>query len=150
MENSDLEQKTATEKRDRRDWDYPVKVRKVSDDFEAHKERKSLAPGVDYVAANGTKVFSISSGRVIAVDRNPDGPSGRFVTIDHGNGVISTYRHLSVVNVRTGIRVLARTQVGKVGGSGYGKENHYGPHLHLDIKSKGKFVDPEPFLKKRV
>lgn len=132
-------------------WHYPVSApRTVSDDFAAHKERKSLDPGTDYVKGKGSRVFAISAGRVILADRDTAGAGGRMVYIKHANGVVSHYLHLSNVRVRIGTRVLAGTCIGEVGGSGFGKEDYYGNHLHLSILVKGKHTNPETFLEKKI
>jgi len=135
----------------RKEWAYPVSTpRPVSDDFDAHKARKSNDPGTDYVKPRGSRVRSIHSGRVIAAHKTTDGPSGRYVVIDHGHGLVTRYLHLDEVTVRIGIRVLAGTIIGRVGGSGFGKENGYGPHLHFSVTRDGVYRDPEEFLRRRL
>lgn len=135
----------------RKEWVYPVSApRTVSDDFAAHRARKSGDPGTDFVKPRGSRVRAIHSGRVILADRNPDGASGRYVAISHGNGLVTRYLHLDTVTVREGIRVLAGTVIGTVGGSGFGKENGYGAHLHFSVTRDGVHRDPEVFLRRRL
>lgn len=135
----------------RKEWVYPVSApRPVSDDFDAHRARKSGDPGTDYVKGRGSRVRAIHAGRVILADRNPDGASGRYVAISHGNGLVTRYLHLDTVNVREGVRVLAGTIIGTVGGSGFGKDNGYGPHLHFSVTRHGVHRDPEEFLRRRL
>lgn len=134
-----------------KEWAYPVSApRKVSDNFADHKERKSVDPGTDYVKARGSRVRSIAAGRVILADKNPDGARGRAVYIDHGNGLVTHYLHLDTVTVRIGVRVVAGTIIGTVGGSGFGKNNHYGDHLHFSVLRHGVHRDPERFLSARI
>jgi murein DD-endopeptidase MepM/ murein hydrolase activator NlpD len=134
-------------------WVFPVSSpRPISDDFAEHKARRnppSYDPGTDYVKPTGSRIRSIYDGRVISVDKIPDGGGGRMVFINHGNGVVSHYLHLDTITVRPGIRVLAGTIIGTVGGSGFGKDNHYGSHLHISIIRDGVHVDPDFFLRGR-
>ncbi len=135
----------------KKEWCHPVRSpRVVSDDFAEHKARKSLDPGTDYVKGRGSVVRAIHRGVVFVADRNPDGAGGRMVYIDHGHGLVTRYLHLSNIRVRPGVRVLAGTIIGEVGGSGFGKEDHYGDHLHLSVLRDGVHRDPEVFLKRRL
>ena len=57
---------------------------------------------------------------------------GRQVWIDHGNGIVSRYAHLSAVaDLHVGDAVNAGDVIGAVGSSGYPEG---GPHLHLEIR----------------
>ena len=136
------------------EWVYPVSSpRPISDGFSEHKERKnppSADPGTDYVKPRGARERAIHSGRVIAVDRIPDGSGGRMVFIRHGNGLVSHYLHLDTITVRPNMRVDMGTVIGTVGGSGFGKDTYYGSHLHISIIKDGVHVDPDVFLRKHV
>lgn len=135
----------------RKEWAYPVSApRPVSDDFDAHKARKSNDPGTDYVKARGSRVRAIHAGRVVTAHKTTDGASGRYVVISHGNGLVTRYLHLDEITVRPGVRVLAGTIIGRVGGSGFGKENGYGVHLHFSVERNGVHRDPELFLRRRL
>ena len=65
-----------------------------------------------------------------------------MVYINHGEGVFSSYLHMSEVKVRPGERVRKGQIVGLVGATG----RVTGPHLHLSLIVQGQSVDPQPFL----
>lgn len=70
------------------------------------------------------------------------GPYGQAVTIRHANGVSTLYAHLSSITVRTGRQVLADQAIGRVGSTG----NSTGPHLHFEVRQRGRFKDPARYL----
>lgn len=96
--------------------------------------------GVDLRAAEGEPVLALAAGRVaLAADHYF---SGRSVYLDHGQGVVSLYFHLSEILVQPG-RFVAKGQVlGKAGATGRAT----GPHLHLGLSVLGQKVDPLPLL----
>ncbi len=66
------------------------------------------------------------------------GGYGNYVMIDHGNGKISIYGHLSGVTVTAGQTVSAGQLIGYVGSTGYST----GPHLHFETRYNGVRYDP--------
>lgn len=76
--------------------------------------------------------------------RGFDGRGNGTITIDHGGGVQTKYLHEyeSGMLVRTGDKVTAGQQIGRVGSSGESS----GCHLHFSVLVDGEFVDPEPFM----
>ena len=66
------------------------------------------------------------------------GGYGNYVMIDHGNGKISIYGHLSGVTVNTGDKVVAGQLIGYVGSTGYST----GPHLHFEMQQNGVKYNP--------
>lgn len=111
----------------------------VTTTFEGHKARGSV--GVDIDGKIGDPIEAPAGGTV-RVGRN--GPSGLFVEIDHGNGVVSTYSHLSNTDFQTGDVIRAGETLGLVGNSGRVKAgpNGDGSHLHWRVKVNGEDVDP--------
>lgn len=67
------------------------------------------------------------------------GPRGLFVEIDHGNGLVSLYAHLSQYDVHVGDHVEAGERLGEVGRTGV---RDSGPHLHFGLFKDGKVLDP--------
>lgn len=93
--------------------------------------------GLDFSAACGTGVYAADAGVVRAVGWHPWG-GGNRVEIDHGNGMITTYNHLSGIAVRTGQHVQAGELVAQVGTTGAST----GCHLHFETILNGTYTDP--------
>jgi murein DD-endopeptidase MepM/ murein hydrolase activator NlpD len=99
--------------------------------------------GVDYGAASGTPVVAPAAGRVALVGREAEGFElhGNTVGLDHGQGVLSIFLHLSQINVHEGQVVNPGQVIGRVGSTGIAT----GPHLHWGLYVQGKAVDPVPW-----
>jgi len=81
-------------------------------------------------------VYSCANGTVVACSNSNSGANGRYVIVQHsinGKKCYSFYAHLSSVSVKNGQSVNNQTKLGVIGGSGYGKNNYYGTHLHFAI-----------------
>lgn len=100
----------------------------------------SIHNGTDLRAAIGMPVMAINSGRVLMTDKYLY--EGSFVILDHGNGIESTYLHLSKSNVKTGQIVEKGEVIGLSGSSGLST----GPHLHFGVKIYEVDVNPLRFL----
>ncbi|MDP2344511.1 MAG: M23 family metallopeptidase [Deltaproteobacteria bacterium] len=93
--------------------------------------------GVDLDAQTGAPVFASASG--IVVYAGPQGGYGRYVVMDHGDGVRTHYAHLSQINVEVAALVIEGDVVGYVGSTG----RSTGPHLHFAVTNElGVFLDP--------
>ena len=92
--------------------------------------------GADFGAPQGTPIKAMNSGRVILA-RNLF-YDGNMVTIDHGQGMLSLYLHLSKMDVKVGDMVRAGQPIGRSGSTGRAS----GPHLHLQVKWAGTDIDP--------
>lgn len=101
--------------------------------------------GVDYVAPINTEILAIGDGTVRKVNHTfEEGKGyGRFVIVDHKNGYSSLYSQLNAYKVKEGQKVKAGDIIGLLGSSGMST----GPHLHLEIKKDGQFIDPESVIK---
>ncbi|MGO4612894.1 peptidoglycan DD-metalloendopeptidase family protein [Nocardia sp. 2YAB30] len=120
----------------------------VSDTFGA---RGGAHKGVDLAAADGTPIYSVSDGRVVAA--GPASGFGNWIVIDsvdtNGRSYSAVYGHMwnSGVLVRVGDTVTAGQPIGAVGSAGESS----GPHLHFEIVPGGRFtggrqIDPLPWL----
>jgi murein DD-endopeptidase MepM/ murein hydrolase activator NlpD len=93
--------------------------------------------GMDLRAAVGTKIRSSASGVVLGsgnTDNACRGAShGKWVMIEHYNGLSTIYSHLSAINVATGSEVLVGDIIGYSGATG----NVTGPHLHYSVVASG-------------
>jgi murein DD-endopeptidase MepM/ murein hydrolase activator NlpD len=103
--------------------------------------RLALHPGVDLSEAWGAEIHATAAGRV--THAGPMGGYGIMVEIDHGNGLVTRYAHLSKALVEEGDSVQQGTVLGKMGSSG----RSTGPHLHYEVRVDGEPVDPERYLR---
>ncbi len=96
--------------------------------------------GIDIAASVGTAVLASADGTVVFA-----GPVGGalFLTIEHGNGLESTYSWLSALSVHRG-DVVAAGQV--VAATGWGHPDAPVPHLHFGVKLDDVYVDPLDYL----
>lgn len=93
--------------------------------------------GIDYGAPTGTPVQTIGDGRVIFAGRK--GGDGNLVKVQHTNGYVTYYMHLSRILVRSGQRVEQGQRIGLVGMTGLAT----GPHLDFRIEMRGRFLNFE-------
>jgi murein DD-endopeptidase MepM/ murein hydrolase activator NlpD len=122
---------------------YPLEFSRITSQFTTsrfHPVLRVRRPhlGVDFAAPIGTPVRAIGGGTVAYAGWK--GGSGRFVKIDHGSGLESSYSHLKGIarGLRPGTRVQLGQVVGTVGASGLAT----GPHLHFALYRNGIYVNP--------
>jgi murein DD-endopeptidase MepM/ murein hydrolase activator NlpD len=92
--------------------------------------------GIDVSAPSGAPLVAVGSGRVQSAGWS--GGYGNCVMIDHGDGLVSVYAHMSRIGVRTGQGVAPGEAIGAVGSTGLST----GPHLHFEIRVNGTAVNP--------
>jgi murein DD-endopeptidase MepM/ murein hydrolase activator NlpD len=121
-------------------WIRPVDGGSISDSFNGHKNRAkpSLNPGVDYAVATGTPVKAVADGTVTGIVTTFTGSGGRMIFLSFPSGHNADYLHLSRIDVQPGQAVKQGQVIGLAGGSGLGKENGYGAHLHFSFRVGGK------------
>lgn len=96
--------------------------------------------GLDLAIGTGTPLRAAAAGRVIAADDYFY--SGKGVFVDHGQGFITLYIHMSRIDVKEGDSVARGSVLGLSGATG----RVTGPHLHWSVLLNGVYVDPELFL----
>lgn len=105
----------------------------ILDIFRAHR-------GVDVAAPHGTRIVAPASGRVRYVGWRVG--YGLTVELEHSGGVVSRLAHCGRALVKVGDRVAIGTPVATVGATGIAT----GPHVHFEILTRGRSVDPIQFL----
>ena len=96
--------------------------------------------GIDLAIPVGTNVYSAAAGTVIQSGWN--GGYGICVYIDHGNGIVARYGHLSEADVTVGQTVSQGDFIGLSGNTG----NSTGPHLHFEMRLNEEVVDPLEYI----
>jgi murein DD-endopeptidase MepM/ murein hydrolase activator NlpD len=104
--------------------------------------------GQDYAGAAGSSVTAPAAGRVALVGTVSQGfrVHGNVIGIDHGQGVVSIFMHLSRINVQEGDFVKAGQKIGAVGSTGAST----GPHLHWGLYVNGPSIDPLPWKSQEI
>ncbi len=97
--------------------------------------------GIDLAAKPGTPIFAVADGVVVYSDNKQRG-YGNLVIIDHGKGVLTVYAHNRRNLVDEGERVRQGARIAEVGNTG----RSTGPHLHFELRVKGKAVNPLDYL----
>ena len=96
---------------------------------------------LDIAAPEGTKVLSPEDGKVILIGNFFY--SGNYLIIDHGQGLLSSYSHLSSISVSEDDILKQGQEIGKVGSTG----RVTGPHLHWTVYYEEVRINPESLLK---
>ena len=96
--------------------------------------------GADYLVAAGTPVVSVADGTVVVAEDQFF--SGNAVFIDHGNGLITMYFHLSAIKVKAGEKVEKGSPIGIVGTTGRSS----GPHLFIGVRWHDARINPKFLL----
>jgi len=100
--------------------------------------------GLDYAVPAGTQVSALNAGTVLLA--RPLFFEGNCVALDHGQGLLTLYLHLSEIKVKEGERVARGQQIGLSGGTGRAT----GPHLHVAVRWQGVYLNPATLLNLRL
>lgn len=102
--------------------------------------RHAAHGGVDIGADAGAAVSCFADGTVAATGENTD--FGRFILIDHANGVSTFYAHCRKLCVKQGEGVTVGQKIAEVGATGQAT----GPHLHFEIRLNGTKLNPLHYI----
>jgi murein DD-endopeptidase MepM/ murein hydrolase activator NlpD len=97
--------------------------------------------GLDFRAPAGTPIVSCAPGKVVLVGLKWR-LHGNCVAVDHGQGVITIYIHMTSVGVKVGQEVEAGQKLGTVGSTGRAS----GPHLHWSLYVNNVATNPQPWI----
>jgi murein DD-endopeptidase MepM/ murein hydrolase activator NlpD len=127
-----------------REWQgrfQPPLAAEVTDEFGTKREFngavQSVHEGLDYRAHQGTPIAALNAGTVVLA--RPLYFEGNCVVVDHGQGLLSLYMHLSKFLAKEGDKVSAGEELGLSGATGRAT----GPHLHIAVRWQGEYLNPE-------
>lgn len=101
--------------------------------------------GIDtcrWSGTHGADVVSVKDGTIDVASWGYGGGYGNYVVVNHGEGVVTYYAHLSNITVSPGQRVQKGQVIGQAGNTGYS----FGAHLHFGLMINGSWVDPLKYL----
>jgi murein DD-endopeptidase MepM/ murein hydrolase activator NlpD len=102
---------------------------------------QSVHQGLDFGVPAGTPVAALNAGTVLLAQMLFF--EGNCVVLDHGQGLLTIYMHLSKFDVKEGEHVKRGQQIALSGGTGRAT----GPHLHVAVRWQGIYLDPAILLK---
>lgn len=119
---------------------YPLKKFSLSQGYgKTSFSKKAYASGkhngMDFAASSGTPLYAAGSGKVIGTGNLGRYAYGKWVAIDHGNGIVTLYGHMSSISVSRGSKVATGDKIGAVGSSGYST----GSHVHFTVFSANSY-----------
>ncbi len=123
----------------------PAPGKPISSKFGSRRDpftkRRAIHGGLDFKAKTGSPVIATASGTVTKAGRS--GGYGRLIEIDHGGGITTRYAHLSRIHVKVGQKVERGKRIGRVGSTG----RSTGPHLHYEVRRKGRVLNPIHYVR---
>jgi murein DD-endopeptidase MepM/ murein hydrolase activator NlpD len=94
--------------------------------------------GIDIAAGAGAPVYAADAGIVTKADTGWNSGYGNVIMIDHNDGFVTLYGHLSQFNIKLCQSVYAGELIGLAGDTG----NSFGAHLHFEVRENGGFINP--------
>lgn len=97
--------------------------------------------GMDFAAPIGTEIYATGNGTIVSVGWKQG--YGNCIVIDHGYGYSTVYAHISKFqkSIRKGSKVVRGDVIAYVGNTG----KSTGPHLHYEVRFKGKAQNPQNY-----
>lgn len=100
----------------------------------------AMHSGIDFRGPHGAPILAAANGRVSHAGWRSG--YGKCVEIDHGNGLVTRYAHLSRISVAQGQKIGKGEKLGGMGSTGRSTATH----LHFEVRMNGKAINPKPFL----
>ena len=116
---------------------FPPLKGQVSEGFDSKIQHYA----VDIAVSKNTPVKAVADGRVVLASWTSD--SGFVIIIDHGNQMLSVYKHNAALTKEQGDLVKAQEVIARSGSSG---QLSTGPHLHFELWNDGNPIDPSTFI----
>ena len=118
----------------------PTESRRIAGHYGPRKHRMHRGVDLGLCHGEGRTVVAAFAGKVVKV-RNQGRRKGygRYVILDHGNGLTTLYAHLERWKVKVGDELQAGDVVGIGGNSG----RSFGAHLHFEMRYNGIYINPE-------
>ncbi|KQZ64074.1 peptidase M23 [Sphingopyxis sp. Root1497] len=104
----------------------------------------AMHAGLDFRGPIGTPILAAAPGRVSFVGQKSG--YGNVVEVDHGQGILTRYAHLSGFTATVGQQVTAGEQIARMGSTG----RSTGSHLHFEVRLNGVAVNPRRFLEAKA
>ena len=119
---------------------YPTDSRRISAGYPNYSSG-GYHGGIDFPVRTGSNVYAAASGKVILV-KYLNYSYGRYIIIDHGNGLSTLYAHNSSIEVSVGQKVSRGQVIAHSGSTG----NSTGQHCHFEVRVNGSRVNPNNYL----
>ena len=104
----------------------------------------AMHSGLDFRGPIGTPILAAAPGKIVFVGQKSG--YGNVVEVDHGQGILTRYAHLSAFTTKVGSQVAAGDQIAKMGSTG----RSTGSHLHFEVRLNGVAVNPRRFLEAKA
>ncbi len=128
-------------------WPLPAKHTKISSPFGERTHPVTGKPqfheGIDIPAPKKTEIYCVAAGTVVETGNHY--ANGKYVLVDHGGGIVTSYAHLYRIDVKKGDMLEQGEVLGLVGMSGWTT----GYHLDFSVYVDGDAVDPMTYLPKK-
>jgi len=128
-------------------WPLPSQYTKISSSFgeRTHPVTGKLQfhEGIDIPAPQKTEIYCVAAGTV--VETGTHYANGKYVLVDHGGGIVTSYAHLHRIGVKKGDVLEQGEVLGLVGRTGWTTGNH----LDFSVYVNGEAVDPMTYLPKK-
>lgn len=112
---------------------YPVKNPRITQSYGktsfSNHYHSGMHNGIDFGGPKGTSIYAAADGKIVGTGDLGAFAYGKWITINHGNGLVTLYGHLSKISVSPGKEVDKGDKIGEMGSTGFST----GPHLHFTV-----------------